>query len=278
MHRGHFMRWSNDIFLHEFSRGPPKKKRVKSFRASCKSSFTTSIKINLTLRERVFLGKAWKMTERSITVAWAWFWVNKPHGFTSLVLLNHSWGPFSGDVGSLQVFGIILIPPVSSCAVSLSMFSPKSRQHNCKHFYCTLESHIFPPRISFYCMAPVFCFHFPSNKALISFKRGELMTPSSKFSGRSHRGNRGSLGGCNAFTPCRQGKNPNEVLSADVYSVFSTLRKVVISLGWVLWSDPLVLGCWAAVYVSWGGEEESEDLCLKSRQDPQSKNGWKITV
>lgn len=231
MHRGHFMRWSNDIFLHEFSRGPPKKNEWSPsghLQFPFMQVFIHNFYKDKFDLERVFLGKAWKMTERSITVAWAWFWVNKPHGFTSLVLLNHSWGPFSGDVGSLQVFGIILIPPLSSCAVSLSIFSPKSRQHNCKHFYCTLESHIFPPHISFYCMAPVFCFHFPSNKALISFKGGELMTPSSKFSGRSHRGNRGSLGGCNAFTPCRQGKNPNEVLSADVYSVFSTLRKVVI--------------------------------------------------
>lgn len=244
---------------------------------SCKSSFTTSIRINLTLRERVFLGKAWKMTERTITFAWAWFRVKNPHGFTSLVLFNHSWWPFSGYVGSLQVFGITLFSPASPCAMSLLMFSPKSRQHNCKHFYCTPESHIFPPHISFYCMAPVFCFHFLriSNKALTSFKGEELITLSSKFSGRIHRGNRGSLGGCSAFTPRRRGKNPYEVLSADVYSVFPTLRKVVSSFGWLLWSVPLVLGCWAAVHVSWYREEGSKELCLKRSQDPQSKNDSK---
>lgn len=184
------------------------------------------------------------------------------------------WLPFSGDVGSLQVFVIILVSPASPCAVPLLMLSPKSRQHNYKHFYCTFESHLFPPHISFYCMAPVFCFHFLriSNKALTSFKGGELITLSSKFSGRSHRGSRGSLGGCNAFTPCRLGKNPCELLSADVCSVFSTLRKVVISFGWLLWYDPLVLRCWAAVYVSWGGEEESKEIW---GQEPQSRNGWK---
>lgn len=133
--------------------------------------------------------------------------------------------------------------PLPSLALCLLMFSPKSRQHNCKHFYCTLESHIFPPHISFYSVAPVFCFHFLriSNKALTSFKGGELISLSYKFSGRSHRGKRGSLGGCSDFTPYRRGKNPYEVLSADVYSVFSTLRKVVISFGWLLWSVPLVL-------------------------------------
>lgn len=73
-----------------------------------------------------------------------------------------------------------LFPPP---ALSLLIPSSKSRQHNCKHIYCTLESHSFPPPISFYYMAPVFCFSFfrTSNKALTSLKEGEELVPPSSL-------------------------------------------------------------------------------------------------
>lgn len=220
------------------------------------------------------------MTERSITLAWARIWVYKPLQFTSIALLNHSRVPFSGEAGIPSCIWYHLnLSPSSLRTMSLSIPSPRSRQHNCKHIYYTLESHTFPPHISFYCMAPVFCFHFlrTSNKALIWFKEqeGELMPPSSKFSGKSHGWNAGSLGGCDTITPHLQGKIPHEVLSADGYGVFSTIRKVAVSFGWFLWNDLVIVGSWAPVCVPWGGDRVSKNLCWKSSQDPQSENGWK---
>ena len=216
------------------------------------------------------------MTERSITLAWAWIWVYKPLQFTSLALLNHSRVPFSGEAGIPSCIWYHLnLSPSSPCAMSLSIPSPRSRQHNCKHIYYTLESHAFPPHISSYCVAPVFCFHFlrTSNKALISFKErgGELVPPSSKFSGRSHRGNAGSLGRYDTITPHQRGKIPYEVLSADGYGVFSTIRKVAISFGWLLWNDLLVVGCWVAVCIPWDGVEGPKTSAGKVVRIPKVK-------
>lgn len=55
--------------------------------------------------------------------------------------------------------------------------------------------------------------------------------------------------------------------------LYLLMYTVVINSGWLLWSDPLVLGCRDTVYVSWGVEQESKEVCLKSSQDLQSKNG-----
>lgn len=112
-------------------------------------------------------------------------------------LLVGSWYPFS-------IWYHLNLPSSSPCAMSLSIPSPRSRQHNCKHIYYTLESHTFPPHISFYCVAPVFCFHFlrTSNKALISFKKqeGELALPSSELAGSSREGKAGRCGGASPHT------------------------------------------------------------------------------
>lgn len=157
----------------------------------------------------------------------------KPRGFTSLVLLNHT------DCLSVVVLDHLkcllsswsVLPPLTLCLCWCSVLRADSTTINT--FTAPLNPTFFPPHISFYCMAPVFCFHFLriSNKAFTSFRGGKITTLSSKFSGRSHRGGRGSLGGCRAFTPCRQGKNPYEVLSAGVYTVFSTLRRLSSVLG-----------------------------------------------
>lgn len=160
------------------------------------------------------------------------------------------------------------LSPSSPCTMSLSIPRPRSRQHNCEHIYYTLESHTFHPPISFYCVAPVFCFNFlgTSNKALISFKEqgGEFVPPSPKFSGRGRGGNTGGLGVWD--------HHPTAV-GEDAHGVFCTIREVAIGFGWLLWNG-LVLGCWAALCTLWDGDGGSKDLCWRNSQDSPSQNGW----
>lgn len=37
--------------------------------------------------------------------------------------------------------------------------------------------------------------------------------------------------------------------------LYLLMYTVVINSGWLLWSDPLVLGCRDTVFVSWGGSK-----------------------
>lgn len=169
-------------------------------------------------------------------------------------LLVGSWYPFS-------IWYHLNLPPSSPCTMSLSIPSPRNRQHNCKHIYYTLESHTSPPHISFYCVAPVFCFHFlrTSNKALISFKKqeGELVLPSSERAGSSRGGNAGRFV---CFTPWQWGNTQREsllllamVCSAPSEGLTSVLHDFF----------PLFLGCWTVVCILWSGDGGSRDLFWK---------------
>lgn len=197
MHMGHLMPWSADVFTGIYSRGPPKP-QVKSFRASAVLQQFPFVQVSM---HNFFEGKFGLERETfcyAIVLLGTWQrgllhlhqleseYVNllNLHPLLCLTTIEYA---LVVRLASLHTFGIILISPASPCAMSWLIPSPRSRQHNSKHIYYTLECHTFPPHISFYCVAPVFCSHFlwTSNKALISFKEQgrELMPPSSKREG-----------------------------------------------------------------------------------------------
>lgn len=101
------------------------------------------------------------------------------------------------------------LSPSSPCTMSLSIPRPRSRQHNCKHIYYTLESHTFHPPISF--SAWHLCFVLISSEQAIkpwfhSRSREEsLCHQAQSFLAEAVEGTQAAWG-CETITPQQSGR------------------------------------------------------------------------